>query len=96
MPEGTPLGNEIDRLNKEIVNLAGAMNTIRTLQAEVAQLKRALEVVAEYGGESNDCPQGIDQICPSPGYGCSDCFRDWAMQKAKGDIVAVDYEGNRR
>jgi len=79
MPEGTPLGNEIDRL-----------------RAEVAQLKRAVEVLTQHTAVAAKCPPGQRDKCTLVSeISCKECLRDWAMEKAKTETLETHIADNK-
>jgi len=71
------------------------MRRIDRLRAENAQLKRALEVLAQKIGDGMDCEcctLRFDGICKN---GCANRLRDWAMDKAKTETLETHIADNK-
>jgi len=68
---------------------------IDRFRAENAQLKRALEVLAQKIGDGMDCEcctLRFDGICKN---GCANRLRDWAMDKAKTETLETHIADNK-
>jgi hypothetical protein len=76
MPEGTPLGNEIDRLQVEVAMLTKALEIL----AKQAERDTCLPIVSWEPLKEWDSKF---EMCKKYNHDCVACLTSWAMEKAK-------------